>query len=239
MPDPGGKGIYYVNGKSSGFLTVYHVHSKESRDIISEDATQPAISPDGRRVMYVTISTGGRYVGRNELWVSDIDGSNKVKIATGEELSTGTWGPDSSNLSFAEGTDARSKTYIVAADGSGLRQLPLMGTTTIGGEIWSPDQKSIYVSTLGKKIATFDIWRSNPDGSNVEKFLDNCASVSDADPSGRYLLGALYSGEKSGIYEVSVSDKKCIQLLPGVVTFGAIFARDAKSFLYALASPGG
>ena len=55
MPDPGGKGIYFVNGKSSGFLTAYHVHSKESTDIVSEDATQPTISPDGKRVMYVTL----------------------------------------------------------------------------------------------------------------------------------------------------------------------------------------
>ena len=37
MPDPGGKGIYFVNGKSSGFLTAYHVHSKKSTDIVSEE----------------------------------------------------------------------------------------------------------------------------------------------------------------------------------------------------------
>ena len=40
MPDPGGRGIYFVNGKSSGSLTAYHVHSKESTDI-AEDATGP------------------------------------------------------------------------------------------------------------------------------------------------------------------------------------------------------
>ena len=85
MPDPGGKGIYYVNGKSSGFLTAYHVHSKESTDIVSEDATQPIISPDGKRVMYITLPAPQR----TELWVSDIDGGNKVKIATGEGLGTG------------------------------------------------------------------------------------------------------------------------------------------------------
>ena len=85
MPDPGGKGIYFVNGKSSGFLTAYHVHSKESTDIVSEDATQPVISPDGKRVMYITLPARER----RELWVSDIDGGNKVKIATGEDL--GTW----------------------------------------------------------------------------------------------------------------------------------------------------
>ena len=69
-----------MNGKSSGFLTAYHVHSKESTEIASEDATQPVISPDGKRVMYITLSARDR----TELWVSNIDGSNKLKIATGE-----------------------------------------------------------------------------------------------------------------------------------------------------------
>src|SRR5271156_1076823 len=60
MPDPGGKGIYFVNGSSSGFLTAYHVHSKASTEIVSEDASQPIISPDGKRVMYVTLPAQDR-----------------------------------------------------------------------------------------------------------------------------------------------------------------------------------
>ena len=96
MPDPGGKGIYYVNGKTSGFLTAYHVQSKESTDIVSEDATQPIISPDGKRVMYITVLSPLK----SELWASDIDGGNKVKLATGENLGTGTWAPDNFRLSF-------------------------------------------------------------------------------------------------------------------------------------------
>jgi Tol biopolymer transport system component len=52
MPNPGGKGIYFVNGKSSMVLTTYHVHSGQFTDI-AEDATQPLISPDGKRVMYI------------------------------------------------------------------------------------------------------------------------------------------------------------------------------------------
>src|SRR5580704_19437866 len=59
--------------KSSGFLTTYHVHSKESKDIASDDATQPEISPDGKRVMYTTVPAPNR----NELWVSDIDGEQQ------------------------------------------------------------------------------------------------------------------------------------------------------------------
>ena len=49
------------------------------------------------------------------------------------------------------------------------------------------------------------VWRWNVDSSNPEKFVDNCCEVTDIDPSGRYLLGALAVGEKTGIYEVSIS----------------------------------
>ena len=118
MPDLGGKGIYFLNGKSSGSLTVYHVQSKESRDIVSEDATQPIISPDGKRLMYITLP-GPQTA---ELWVSGIDGGNKLKLATGESLNTGTWAPDNFHLSFWEQVSgANDKGYIVGADGSGLR----------------------------------------------------------------------------------------------------------------------
>jgi Tol biopolymer transport system component len=115
------KGIYFVNGKSSGFLTAYHVQSKESTDIASADATQPAISPDGKHVMYIALAAGKMH----ELWVADIDGGNKVKVATGEYLETGTWAADSFHLSFQDaGTGSRGKAYIAGADGSGLHQLP-------------------------------------------------------------------------------------------------------------------
>ena len=235
MPDPGGKGIYYVNGKTSGFLTAFHVRTKESTDIVSEDATQPVISPDGKRVMYITVAAPPK----SELWVSDIEGGNRTKIASGENLGTGTWAPDNVHLSFSEsGAGAGDKAYIVSADGSGLRQLPLIGGMRILNTIWSSDQKSLYVSGREKAEPFYSTWKSDVGGSNSEKFVDKCCLVYDVDPSGQYLLGAVLSGEKTGIYEVSISDSKCIPLLPGVVTFGADFAHDGKSFLYAVGARG-
>jgi len=76
------------------------------------------------------------------------------------------------------------------------------------------------------------------DGSNPEKLVDNCCMLTDADASGQYLLGIVWFGQKTGIYEVSTSDRKCVPLFPGVVTFNATFAHDGKSFLYAVASRG-
>jgi Tol biopolymer transport system component/DNA-binding winged helix-turn-helix (wHTH) protein len=234
MLDPGGKGIYFVNGKSSGFLTAYHVRSKQSTDIVSENATEPAISPDGKRVTYITLAAGKN----NELWVSDIDGGNKVKLATGENLGTGTWAPDNFHLSFfAPVAGTESKNYIVGADGSGLREFPPAGGTPFY-PVWSPDQKSLYVSVVNGPGQTFSIWKWTVDSSSLEKVVDNCVLVQDADPGGRYLLGAIWSGEKAGILEVSIPERRCISLLPGIVTASVTFARDGKSFLYAVASRG-
>jgi serine/threonine protein kinase/Tol biopolymer transport system component len=230
MPGPGG-GIYYVNGKSSGFLTAYTVHSKQSIDI-AEDATQPIISRDGKHVMYVTLPTRDR----SELWVSDIDGGNKAKLAAGENLGTGSWALDNFHLSFVgEEATAGDKAYIVGADGSGLRQL-LQTENTLLTTVLSPDQESVYVTGVEKGSQMPTVWKLNVDGSNLEKFVDNCGDISDIDPGGQYLLGGVWSGEKTGIYEVSISDRKCISLLPGVVTFNTTFARDGKSFLYAVTS---
>jgi serine/threonine protein kinase len=234
MPDPGGKGTYFVNGKSSGYLTAYNVHSLVSTDIASENATQPGVSPDGKRVVYVTLPERQR----SELWVSDVDGRNKVKLATGEVLSAGSWAPDNFHLSFFEiGAGAGSKAYIVGADGNGLRELPPMGGTPFNA-IWSPDEKSVYVSSFEKAGSKPAVWKWSVDGPKPEKFVEDCCMVWDADSGGRYLLGVVWSGEKTGIYEVSIPDGKCIPLLPGVATFGATFARDDNSFLYAVAARG-
>ena len=60
----------------------------------------------------------------------------------------------------------------------------------IWSSVWSPDQKSIYVSgveTEGSRPAS-TVWKWNLGGSNPEKFTDDCGMVTDADASGQYLL---------------------------------------------------
>jgi serine/threonine protein kinase/Tol biopolymer transport system component len=234
MSEPGGKGIYFVNGKSSGLLTAYNTRSKESTDIV-EDATQPAISPNGKRLMYVTVPDQER----TELWVSNIDGSKKLKLATATSgsLTTGSWAPDNLHLTFMEeeASGKPDKPYVVAADSGRPRELSGTGVV-IQNILWSADQKSIYLNGLG--ASGWTIWRENVDGSNLEKFVEGCGEAFDVAPNGEYLLNLAPAGEKTGIYEFSIADRRCTLLLPGVVTFGARFAPDGKSFSYAVQSEG-
>jgi Tol biopolymer transport system component/predicted Ser/Thr protein kinase len=230
MPAPSGKRIYYVNGKLSGFLTAYHVHTKQSVDIVSETASQPIISPDGKRVMYIKYPQPRR----TELWVSDLNGANAVKLGSSEQLSTGDWSPDSSRLTFSDLSGGESRGYVVQADGRGLRKVePVEGTLI--QLMWSADGKSLYISSL-KGSSKPTVWRANADGTNVEKLLDDGCLVLDAAPDGKYLIGPSPMGE--GIWEIPIPEKRLIPLLPGVATFYVRFARDGKSFMYPVASRG-
>jgi hypothetical protein len=170
--------------------------------------------------------------------VANIDGSNKVKIADGKGLGTASWAQDGLHLTFLNTLATNSPgVFVASADGSGVVGLPRVDAPT-GGAVWSPDQKTIYVSTENNGGRSFDTWKWSVGSSSMEKLVQKCGFAADGDPGGRYLIGSVLGGEGTGIYEISVSDGKCIPLLPGVETFGAYFERDGKSFLYAVAMRG-
>jgi len=112
-----------------------------------------------------------------------------------------------------------------------------MAGMPISNAVWSPDQKSVYVSASKNAQFPHTIWKWS-DGSNPEKLVEGCGFAYDIDPGGKCLLASFFQfGEKAGVYEVPISERKCIPLLPGM-TSSAIFARDGKSLLYAVAFRG-
>jgi serine/threonine protein kinase/Tol biopolymer transport system component len=230
MPDPGGKGLYVVSGKSSGLLTAYNTKTKQSTDIAAENATQPAISHDGKRVMYITIPAKDR----NELWVEDIDGGNKVKIAPSGTLATANWAGDNFHLAFfSEEAGKPTQIHLVGADGSGMRTMEWTHGT-VQNVMWSVDMKALYVNTVAPGQRTQEVWRQSVDGGEAEKLTEDCGWAFEAMPGGEYLLTELVVGEKRGIYEFSLASRTCTPLVPGVVTFGLVRAPDGKSFAYAV-----
>ena len=232
MLDPGGRGVLFVNGRESGSLTAYQPRTKSSRDLVSENATQPTISPDGKRLMYIKI------LGQNkmELWVSNIDGANPLKLASSGQLTTLGWSPDGSQLAFSDNTTGTGKLFLVGTDGRALHAV--QGTEGfVGFTTWSADGKTIYISTTtsdGKDA----ILTTDADGAHVQRFLDDCCLAADASRDGKRLLALVLHGENPGIYQISLKEKKVIPLVPGVAPFVAHYSPDGKSVLYPVASHG-
>jgi Tol biopolymer transport system component len=233
MLEPGGRGIYYVNSKRSGLLVSYFVPTGTSTEILSDDVSQPVLAPDNKRLVYIKFLEPG--AGSSELWVSDVDGHNKMRLASGRGLLTGYWSSDGSQVSYMDNTGQSSRSYLVGADGRHLREVRhVEGFTTFA--TWSKDGTAVYLSShVGEHVT---VWKAHADGTGVERLLENGCEVADTSLDDRYLLCFLPSGRDVGIYQVSLVDKRRTALLSGVETFGVRFALDGQSFVYAVAGRG-
>lgn len=224
MPDPNGKGIYFISGKESGSLLASDVKTGTAREIVSDMATQPIIAPDGKKLMFIRVLELGV---NTELWTCNIDGSNKVKLASGRNLATGDWTRDSLRLGFADGEENHG--FIVDADGRHLRQIYSGGIST-GTVVWSADSKSVYI-VINNQI--HEIWL---DGSKKERLFPEGCYATDVSADGRYIVGC--NLQQGGVCQISVADAKLTTLVPEVPTWTVRLTPDNKAIQYVIAGKG-
>lgn len=230
MPEPNGKGLYFVNGRQSGALTVYRPRTKQSFDLIAENATQPVVSEDGRRVAYVTLNGNQD----QEMWIANLDGSNRTKIAAAPTLLTLAFSRDNSKFAFSSVEGSSTKVFVVNADGSGMHQIDWNGSF-IGQAVWSLDGKQLYFAGNAGSPQEVTTWRTDMATFKSEVFVQNCGFTGDISSDGKYLLSGLVP---AGVSVISTSDKKCISLNSDVVSFIFHFSADSKSILYLNADKG-
>ena len=228
LPDPAGKGIYYINGKDFGVLNRYDAKTGSSSTILNDMSSQPIISPDGRRFMYIRIPTTGDW----EWWVANTDGSNKVRIGSTPYAGTGDWSADSTQVALIDGS--QKKVVLARADGRNVRQLASMNDY-VTNIVWSPDAKTLYITLTSSSSTGFSIWKASAESFSMELFVENACVVTDITPDGKYLIGRLPSGGSTGIYAISLDDRKMIPLLPDIPTMIVRLSPDARSLLYAVA----
>jgi serine/threonine protein kinase len=239
MSDPNGKGLYFINGRSAGTLTLYRVPTRQFSDIVNEDATQPTLSADGLHLAYITILEPGK----TEMWVSDLTGDNRLKlISSGDDLETLAWSNDASKFLFSDADGAHKrgtdrKLFVIDADGKNLRQLPWRGSF-VGFSVWEPGDQSIILGGLDTNNRTTQSWRIFLNNAPPVHLIDDCGMAVDLSPDQQFIIGSSIWGENSGLFQYSFASKKCTTLKSGIATYLAMYSDDGKSYLYSLASHG-
>ncbi|HYA61616.1 MAG TPA: hypothetical protein VED66_00330, partial [Candidatus Sulfotelmatobacter sp.] len=153
-------------------------------------------------------------------------------------LSTGDFSPDGSRLMYTKTSYDADQNFAVNVDGSHPRQLPhSLGNTESAA--WSGDGKNLYVSGFQSfRNPHVETWKIAGDGASAEPFAQGCGFVMDSSPDGKYLLMPMDFGENIGIFEMSIANKTCTSLVPGVATFLPRFSRDGRYVLYTTSSRG-
>ncbi len=234
MSDPNGKGLYFINGRSAGTLTLYRVPTKQFSDIVTGDATQPTFSNDGRHLAYITMPESDK----SELWVSDLTGNNPVKlISSDRELETLAWSNDATKHLFSDHKGPDRTLFVINADGTHLRQLPWPGDF-VGFAIWELGDQSIILGGSEKNTRADKNWRIFLNDSPPVPFFDHCGMAVDLSPDRKFIISTSLWGDSPGLYQYSLAEKKCTTLKSGISTFLAMYSADGKSYLYSLASHG-
>jgi hypothetical protein len=157
--------------------------------------SQPAWSPDGSRIAFLSFRDDANFDGDGTLtasiYVMNADGTNQVRITVPDSASTDTWpawSPDSQRLAFVRYgfggiglNDGYGELYVVNADGTGLTQLTVMTSVTDANPThdfpnWSPDGQHIIFSGTGYlPNGPFSslIWMLNADGSGLHPITWN------------------------------------------------------------------
>ncbi len=231
LGDPAGKGVYFVNGRSSGVLTAYHPATRQAIDVVGELATQPLISHSGRQFAYITAPEPGR----EELWIADIDGGNARKIQSSNvNLETLAWSADDSQFVFSEVEGENSRILSSMLTARNLRQLiaqsgradfatAIRGTTSV-----------VFTAYHGGDPQNATVWKLDlkDPAAKPETLFEGCAGTLDVSPDGNYIAGPVLWGPNPGLYQYSLRDKKCTALKPGLASYFFLYARDGKSFLF-------
>jgi Tol biopolymer transport system component len=129
------------------------------------------------------------------IYVAAADGSSLRRLAAGFNPA---WSRDGQQLAFngngIEDTTSDQPIYVINADGSGERLLPIRGV----GPVWSPDGRQLAYSN-GRGI-----YVANSDGSNPRQLLSN-----DFPSPGDTVSGPVWSPDGKRIAFISASDVEC------------------------------
>jgi len=165
-----------------------HVHSSSGFPSSARLDLDPAFSPDGRKLAFVSERSGTR-----EVWVSNGDGTEAVQVTTfgGPLVGRPSWSPNGGMLAFhAAGI------HVVPAAGGPVRRVTDVGEMPV----WSADGQWIYF--MRGADGRSQVWKVSAAGGRAVQAITNDAFTARESPDGRDLYFPTANG---GIWHRAVA----------------------------------
>lgn len=165
----------------------------------ASDNTSPMLSPDGRRIVFVSDRDGNR-----EIYVMNADGNEPINLTRNPaEDWTPAWSPDGKRIAFASFRDRNWEIYVMNADGSKPERLTNHNAIDYGPS-WSPDGR--HIAFTSSRDGNLEIYIMDADGKNQKRFTQHGAT--DQSPTwsadGQRIFWESYRDNNMEIYAANV-----------------------------------
>ena len=159
----------------------------------SQKETQPQLSPDGKRILFLSSRSG-----RDQLWRSDVDGSNEVQLPSVHMPGSAKWSPTGEYIAFDDADMGNWDVFVMSAEGGSPRQLTF-DSGMDSRPNWSRDGRWIYFNS--ERSGEDQIWRVPFQGGEAQQITYHGGFHPVVSPDGRFVYYGKDS-EVSGIWRV-------------------------------------
>lgn len=188
--------------------------SRPVRMIASEDRglnfeCNPAVSPDGLKIAFISTRTGSP-----EIWVSDAEGSIPRQMTSlgGPEVTQPAWSPDGQFLLSAAAPESGRNLFRIEVNTGTLKWLTAGGKEETEPQ-WSRDGRWITFASL--RTGVQELWRMPAAGGAARRLTRGGAAVHRESPDGRWLYYVRH--EQPGLWRIRNDGSKA-ELILGRVT---------------------
>ncbi|HZI67479.1 MAG TPA: protein kinase [Thermoanaerobaculia bacterium] len=185
----------------------------------------PKFSPDGRRIAFTSTRSGSW-----EIWVSDADGGNAVKLTSMDANATGgpNWSPDGSWIVFGSDQPGQFEIYAIPAAGGKPHRLTSHPAFDQAAS-FSRDGKWIYFAS--NRTGEFQIWKMPAAGGVAIQVTRDGGWVSNEAPDGAHLYYIDIPMAPKPLWRVSAAGGPPVKVVDGV--FGWFFQATEQGIYYA------
>lgn len=202
--------------------------------------TQPAYSPDGKRIAFVS-----RRGGNEDIYVMNADGTNVRRLTTARAPDIQpAWSPNGRQIVFTSQRNANFKLYVMNANGSKQRVLTQTARWVANSSpSWSPDGRWIAFASNRLKDGNGEVFKMRPDGSRVTRltFTDTNTELSPDDgfpqwsPDGKQIVFS--STRVTGQHDLWVmsptgKNLRRVTRTPTYDDWGARWSRDGTRIVF-------